>query len=148
MTNPLISATAMQLSIVMLGLTGALDQAGGDVERAAENTGAVEDWSEAEPEVRACVLLTTAWGAGEGPAPIVPEGAHPDIAPYVEDFHKYAEAHPADQSETFHGENFPAMPLPGQAGTLASSLGFDRDDLEISFGVALVLLAAARKVGK
>ena len=34
------------------------------------------------------------------------------------------------------------------SGALASSLGFDRDDLEISLGIALVLLDAARKVGK
>jgi len=138
--------TAMQLPGVLLALTEALDQAGGDVERAVENGGAFEEWAEAEPEVRSCLLLTAAWGAGEGPAPVVPEGAHPHIAPYVEDLHKYATAHPADQSKTFHGEHFPAMPLPGQAGALASSLGFDRDDLEISFGVTLMLLAAARQV--
>ncbi|MFI8365301.1 hypothetical protein ACIGD1_34755 [Streptomyces sp. NPDC085612] len=31
-----------------------------------------------------------------------------------------------------------------QAGALASSLGFDRDDVEISFKTVLLLLAVAR----
>jgi hypothetical protein len=144
MNNPQTFATATQLPAVMLGLTSALDQADGDVERAAENGGAFEDWAEAEPEVRACILLSAAFGAGRGPAPTMGDDMHPHVAGYVEDLHAYAAAFTADQSEAFHGPAFPAMPLPGQAGALASSLGFDRDDLEISFGVALVLLAASR----
>lgn len=144
MTSPQTFTTAMQLPGVLLTLTGALDQADGDVAQAAENGGAFEDWAEAEPEVRSCILLSAAWGAGRGPAPAVPDGGHPHVAPYVEDFHQYAAAFPSDQSEAFHGAHFPAMPLPGQAGALASLLGFDRDDLDISFGVALVLLAASR----
>lgn len=137
--------TAMQLPEVLLTLTNTLDHVhyAGDVERAAQDPEAFEVWAEAEPEVRACILLSAAWSAGRGPAPSVGDDVH--VAGYVEDFHKYAAAFGADQSEAFHGRAFPAMPLPGQAGALASSLAFDRDDLAISLRTALVLLDAGRK---
>ncbi len=137
-------ATAMGLPPVLLTLTDALERSDLDPSLAALDATAAETWAEAEPEVRACILLSAAFGAGRGPAPTVGEGMHPHVAGYVEDFHKYAAAFGADQSEEFHGRAFPAMPLPGQAGALASSLGFDRDDLPISIGVAMVLLAASR----
>lgn len=137
--------TAMQLPQVLLALTGALEQADLNPARAALDAGASRLWAEAEPEVRACILLSAAFGAGRGPAPTVSDKMHPHVASYVEDFHQYAAAFGADQSEAFHGPAFPAMPLPGQAGALASSLGFDREDLPISIGVALVLLAASRR---
>lgn len=146
--NPHTFTTAMQLPAVLLALTGALEQAHDDVAIATQDGSAFERWVEAEPETRSCILLSAAWGAGRGPSPTVPDGAHPSIEGYVEDLHKYAAAHTVEQIEAFHGPHFPAMPLPGQAGALASSLGFDRDDNEITFGVALVLLAASRKASE
>lgn len=142
--------TAMELPHVLLTLCNGLDHVyyAGDLARVAEDPEAAEAWAEAEPEVRACILLSAAWSAGRGEAPTVPDDMHPHIAGYVEDFHRYAAAFTPDQSEAFHGKHFPAMPLPGQAGTLASTLGFDRDDLAISLGTALVLLAAGRKAGQ
>ncbi len=150
MTIPPGFDTAMQLPGLLLTLCNALDHVhyAGDLARIAQDPEAAEVWAEAEPEVRACILLSAAWGAGRGEAPTVPDDMHPHVAGYVEDFHRYAAAFASDQSEAFHGEQFPAMPLPGQAGALASSLGFDRDDLPISLGTALVLLAAGRKVGQ
>lgn len=148
MINPHTVVTAMQLPGVLMTITSALDGADGDPGRAAQNTDAIRAWDEAEPEVRSCLLLSSAWGAGRGQAPAVPDGMHDQVGPYVEDFHQYAAGFPDDQAEAFHGDTFPAMPLRGQAGALASSLGFDRDDLQISLGVVLVLLAAGRKAGQ
>lgn len=144
MTIPRGFDTALQLPSVLVALAGALERADLDPARAEADADVVDMWAEAEPEVRACILLSAAFGAGRGPAPTVPAGMHRYVAGYVEDFHRYAAIFGADQSEAFHGPAFPAMPLPGQAGALASSLGFDRDDLPISIGVALVLLAAGR----
>jgi hypothetical protein len=146
MTGPHTLGIAMQLPGVLLTLTSALDRHDNNPARAALDNGATEDWSDAEPETRAGILLSAAWGAGRGPSPVAPDGMPDAVDDYVADFHAYAAAQTADQSEAFHGRAFPAMPLPGQAGALASSLGFDRDDLYISLGVALVLLAAARRV--
>lgn len=145
MTIPHGFDTAMQLPPVLFALTGALEDADLSLAQATVDAGVAKVWAEAEPEVRACILLSAAFGAGRGPAPVVPDDMNPYVADYVEDFHRYAAAFSTDQSEAFHGRAFPAMPLPGQAGALASSLAFDRDDLPISVGVALVLLDASRK---
>jgi hypothetical protein len=141
--NPQTIATAMQLPAVLTALTDALDRHGDDPAAAALDAVALRTWVEALPEVRACILLSSAYGAGGSPSPTVPDKLGPVVAEYVPEFHRYAAASPPDQAEAFHGRGFPAMPLPGQAGALASSLGFDRDDLPISLGVALVLLAAS-----
>jgi hypothetical protein len=54
----------------------------------------------------------------------------------------YANQAREGDSEAFHGAGFPAPPLPGPAGILASSLGFDRDDVAVSLETALILLSA------
>lgn len=142
--NAHVFSTAMQLPSVLLALTDALEENDLDPVLAMHDDDIAEIWESAEPEVRAGILLLAAFGAGRGPAPVVGDGAHTHVEGYVEDLHKYAATFADDQSEAFHGLRFPAMPLPGQAGALASSLGFDRDDLHISLGTALVLLAASR----
>jgi hypothetical protein len=134
---------AAQLADLLVVLRDGLDQHDGDPARTALDPELAPLWRDVEPETRSALMLAAAYMAGSSPAPTVPDDMHPQVAPYVEDFHKYAAAFAPDQSEAFHGRHFPAMPLPGQAGALASSLGFDRDDLAISLGVALVLLAAA-----
>jgi hypothetical protein len=143
-TGPDIFGIAMQLPDVLLTLHEALARAGGDPVRAAQDTAVSEVWAAAEPEVRAGLLLSAAWTAGRGPEPTLPDGldAADAVAVYVPEFYRYAAAFGDDQSEAFHGRAFPAMPLPGQAGALASSLGFDRDDLAISLSTVLVLMAA------
>lgn len=141
---PFLLHIATQIPDVLMTLTEALDSTSDDPAAAARATAATKAWKAAEPETRAGILLSAAWGARSG-APVVPKGDSADIVSgYVEDFHRYATAFSDDGAEAFHGTGFPAMPLPGQAGALASSLAFDRDDLPISLRVALVLLVASR----
>lgn len=118
---------AMQIPDTTLSLTEVLEQYAGDVERAATHRGLLRTWTDAAPETRSALLLSLAWGARTGEL-----AAGEDTAcVYARDLHTYAHDFQSD-SEAFHGPRYPAMPLPGQAGALASSLGFDRDDNEIS----------------
>ncbi|WP_170198492.1 hypothetical protein, partial [Streptomyces chryseus] len=89
----------------------------------------------AEPETRACLLLNFAWHSREHD--VAPSEDH--AGEYAANLHRYA-ADFAGDSEAFHGPRFPAMPLPGQAGPLASSLAFDRDDCDISLKTMLLLM--------
>lgn len=99
----------------------------------------LDSWRGAEPEFRADLLLTFAWSSRDG---TVDPSTDTAASMYAVELHRYAHDFVGDATE-FHGARFPWMPLPGQAGSLASSLGFDRDDIEISLAVAL-LLATAR----
>jgi hypothetical protein len=128
----------MQIPDVTLDLRSTLDNHRGDVTRAAANRGMRRTWAAAAPETRSALLLNLAWhGRGQD----VPEDDGTPARGYAADLHRYASGFEGD-SEAFHGRGFPAMPLPGHAGILASSLGFDRDDTDISLGTVLILLSA------
>lgn len=133
--NPL--GIAMQIPDITLTLREVLDQYTGDAQRAAAHRGLLRTWTDAAPETRSALLLSLAWTARDNEP-----GANEDTAGlYARDLHEYARAFESG-SEAFHGPHYPAMPLPGQAGALASSLGFDRDDNQISLKTALLLLTA------
>lgn len=137
-----------QIPQVQDRLTAVLGEHGGDPSTAAGDNGLRRTWEEAEPETRAGLLLELAWAARSddvGTEKINAEDVSADFAAagwYAEDLHRYALLEQYDR-EKFLGEKFPVMPLPGPAGTLASSLGFDRDDLDISLGASLILMSAA-----
>jgi hypothetical protein len=131
----------MQIQDLTYDLSDALQEAGdrADPNTLAEQPDLLQTWTDAAPESRAAILLSLAWGSREQPAPTgVGHGAS-----YATDLHGYATAHTTG-SEAFHGQGFPAMPLPGQAGALASSLAFDREDTQISLACAMTLLILNR----
>jgi hypothetical protein len=134
---------AMQIPDVTMSLTEVMDQYRGDVDRAAGHKGLLRTWTEAAPETRSALLLNLAWAAREGQL----DAGEDTAALYAGDLHEYASTFEGD-SEAFHGAGFPAMPLPGQAGALASSLGFDRDDVEISLKTVLLLLTVVRRIAR
>lgn len=128
----------MQIPGVIMAMVETLEECGEDATRGAAHRGMVRTWLEAAPESRSAILLSMAWSARETSL----EG--PDPWGYAGELHQYAREFDGD-SEAFHGHSYPAMPLPGQAGALATSIGFDRDDAEVSLLAALLLLAAARR---
>ncbi|MDK1477006.1 hypothetical protein QNO07_27040 [Streptomyces sp. 549] len=132
--QPLPLRVAMQIPEVINEMTETLAKYGGTVERSALDDGLRRCWAEAEPETRACVLLTLAWSAQGDDIPLSDDTA----GVYADDFGKYVEAFEGD-SEAWHGKSFPMMPLPGTAGTLASSLGFDREETDLTLKTALLL---------
>ena len=136
---PHLLAIAMQIPDVLMDLQESLVDHGMDVSRTAQDTALLERWKQAEPESRAALLLSAAWGAREKELPTEPVTVGLE---YARDLHGYAKAE--TDSEKFHGVSYPAMPLPGQAGALASSYAFDRSDLRHSLRTVLILLAAAR----
>lgn len=131
----------MQIPSLSLDLREALERHRGDVDRAADDRGLLRTWELAAPESRSALLLNLAWSAREA-GPIDDDGT--PAGGYAADLHRYARDFAGD-SEAFHGKAFPAMPLPGQAGALASSVGFDRDDTDVSLGSALLLMAAIQQ---
>ncbi|MCX4871108.1 MULTISPECIES: hypothetical protein [unclassified Streptomyces] len=144
----------MQIADVSIDLRETMEQYKGDVQRASRHGGLRGRWAQAEPETRSALLLNLAWASREAELDYGADadGAFPEhldryAAGYAEDFHGYASGF-RDGSEAFHGKAFPAMPLPGQAGALASSLGFDRDDTDISLKTALILLAPVYKAAQ
>ncbi|WP_331718138.1 hypothetical protein OG985_50290 (plasmid) [Streptomyces sp. NBC_00289] len=138
---------AMQIPDVTMTLAEAIDRHP-LLEDALHDQEVTQTWERAEPETRAALLLSLAWGSREhGIYPgYLPDGADDYGYRTAEEFHQYARDF-AGSSEEFHGARFPMMPLPGQAGAFASSLGFDReeDGLDVSLRAALLLLAPARK---
>jgi len=131
--------TAMRMPGLTLLLCEVLrDESGGDVEVAARSARLVHAWTAAEPEVRAAELLDIAWRSR---AREIAEGSLPPEM-YAHDLNFSARTHEGDR-ESFRGPSFPGMPLPGQAGALASSLAFDRDDCEASLKTVLLLLREA-----
>lgn len=129
----------VQIQDVTISLTEVLDQYGGNVKRSVGHKGLLNKWTDAAPETRSALLLNLGWAAREGRL----DASQDTAGLYAADLYEYAKNFDGD-SEAFHGKRYPAMPLPGQAGALASSLGFDRDDLEISLKTVLLLLAAVR----
>lgn len=114
-----------------------LDDHDNDVNQAAADEDALAIWSEASPEARAAILLNLAWQTRAADLPAAAElstGGN-----YATELHRYGRTFTGDDV-AFHGNAFPALPLPGQAGALASSLAFDRDDLPISLETALLFL--------
>jgi hypothetical protein len=99
-------------------------------------------WDRAAPEARAALLLLAAWGARDAAAP----AADTPAGMYAAELHSYALQHTGTCTE-FTGTNWPHMPLPGPAGRLASSLGFDYGDADISLLVVLQLTAAHPDMG-
>ncbi|MFD9226120.1 hypothetical protein ACFWDI_40405 [Streptomyces sp. NPDC060064] len=131
----------IQIADVTLELRETLEQYRGDVEQAAGHRGLNQRWAEAEPETRSALLLNFAWNSREDDI----EFGEGHAARYASDLHRYAAGY-EEGSEAFHGVRFPAMPLPGHAGALASSLGFDRVHVEISLKTVLILMAPAYRL--
>lgn len=134
-------------AMIMTAFPEALHASRGlDVDQAQQDPALVAEWEQAEPEARAGLLLSVAWGSRDEEIDLSGLESGDRVAfqgaSYAKDFHDYAKASP--DSETFHGPSYPMMPLPGQAGALASSLGFDRDDTDISLRAALLLIAPVR----
>ncbi|MFE6189813.1 hypothetical protein ACFQ6U_35900 [Streptomyces sp. NPDC056465] len=134
---------AMQISDVTIDLRETLETYGGTAERAAIDGGLRRRWADAEPETRAALLLSFAWHSREADMTFADDHA----GLYASDFHQYAAAFEGDSS-AFHGPGFPAMPLPAQAGALASSLGFDREDTDISLKTVLLLMEPVYRAAK
>ena len=111
------------------------DQSGGDVERAARLPRLVRQWSAATPEVRSAVLLDLAWRSRQRE---LPRGSSPAEV-HAHDLNMHARTHRGVR-ESFRGSPFPTMPLPGAAGALASSLGFDPAAAETSLKTVLLLI--------
>ncbi|MBF6333477.1 hypothetical protein [Nocardia transvalensis] len=105
--------------------------------RAANNAVLQHDWARTAPQFRAALLLAFSWSSR------VATIAAADTAAglYANDLHRHACEFTGGPNE-FHGMKFPLLPYPGPAGILASSLAFDRDDLNISLETALILAAA------
>lgn len=141
---------AMQIADITTTLTEAVDHHT-FLEDVVYHPEVTRAWRQAEPETRAAILLSLAWGSrGHGIYPgFLPDGTDEHGWGLAETFHQYARDF-TGTSEEFHGPRFPMMPLPGQAGALASSLAFDQDedDLETSLRAALLLLAPARKAAR
>ncbi|HWU07518.1 MAG TPA: hypothetical protein VN520_14245 [Streptomyces sp.] len=133
----------MQIAGVTLDLRETLETYGGTAERAAIVGTLRRRWAEAEPETRAALLLNFAWASREAEMTFADDHA----GLYAANFHQYAANFEGD-SEAFHGPRFPSMPLPGQAGALASSLGFDREDTDISLKTVLLLMEPVYRKGQ
>ncbi|NEE30193.1 hypothetical protein G3M53_32680 [Streptomyces sp. SID7982] len=134
---------AMQTAGITLDLRETLETYGGTAERAAIVGTLRRRWADVEPEARAALLLTFAWASREAEMTFADDQA----GLYAAEFHRHASEFQGD-SEAFHGPRFPSMPLPGQAGTLASSLGFDREDTDISLKTVLLLMEPVYRKGQ
>mgnify|MGYP001074091538 CR=1 FL=1 len=126
----------LEIADLLEDLNGVLSHARGDSWKAASDRRLLHRWSNVAPETRSALLLNLAWGSRGGKLTVGEDTA----GLYASELHEYASAFDGD-SKAYHGSGYPAMPLPGQAGTLASSLGFDRDGLPVSLRTALILLA-------
>ncbi len=134
--------TELEIPDVLNELAAVLDEQGNAFDRAAEDEDLLESWSTSSPEARAGVLLRLAWQARTSQTLA---SAAPSIAgTYAEELLASARTFAADDRDAFQGPDFPALPLPGVAGALATRLSFNADDLPISLATALVLLAMAR----
>lgn len=131
--------TIMSIPDISISLGKAFAEHQGDVEQTADDITLLGRWIKAEPESRAAVLMSLAWLSREGD---VPDGAGA-AALYARDLHRHARDQNGDH-EAFFSTRYPAMPLHGQAGALATSVAFDREDTDISLKTALILLAEAR----
>lgn len=129
----------MQIPGVLIALRETLENHGNDVERAAADPETLRGWGASLPETRSALLLSLAWAARNG---ALGEDDESHGYGYAAELHRYAREF-IGGSELWHGSRYPSMPLPGQAGALASSLGFDREDVPISLKSALLLMAAA-----
>jgi hypothetical protein len=138
-----IMGIAMQIPDVTLSLVDVLEGYSDNVHRALKHQGIAQMWAQAAPETRSALLLNLGWASRES---VLEENEDmPSTGQmYAAELNRYAREHQGD-AESFHGKGFPAMPLPGSAGALASSVGFDRDDLDISRESVLILLALVRR---
>lgn len=127
-----------EIALLSAQILGTLAEYHNDPAPAATDADLRRAWADAEPETRAAMLLSHAWQTRTGTLPASAEDA---AHLYATELHTYARDHTGDGA-AFTGPAWPAMPLPGRAGALASSLGFDRDDLDISL-LCLLLLATA-----
>jgi hypothetical protein len=138
-----------QIPDVIAALDEALEANSDAVEDAADVPGLEQTWADAEPESRAAILHGLAWLTRKGPFWPTEPGEENDMADdpawmLADELHKYAIDF-TGSSEDWHGVRFPAMPLPGSAGALASSSAFDRDDNPVTLRTAMWLLAPVRR---
>ncbi|MFI7089726.1 hypothetical protein ACIBUR_39855 [Streptomyces anulatus] len=135
-------ALSTQIHQVVAELLNGLARYDGNVAPAALDSSVRFHWQEAEPETRACILLDSAMDHRTEP---LSPGSGPAHA-YARELHEAAAAFTGDRDD-WRGEHWPLMPLPGGAGSLASSLAFDRDDLDVSLEAALTLMTMGWKQG-
>lgn len=118
-------------------LRAALNRWGGP-DAAAKDADLADRWKDAELETRAALLLLLAWRSRH-------TSTLDESDPYyAAELNSHARTWTDDEAE-FFGDRYPNMPLPGPAGALATSVGFDRDEAEdgTSLTCALVLAAAS-----
>lgn len=135
--SPDVMELAVELLDVLHDLGNLLIELDNDVDQAAADEDALAIWSDTSPEARSAILLNLAWQTRENYQP----AGESTGADYAGALHRYAADFTGDDM-AFHGNAFPAMPLPAQAGALSTSIGFDRDDLPISLEIVLLFLAA------
>lgn len=139
--SPTAADTAMEVPGVLTELDRLLDDHDNLVDQALADDEALDIWTTATPEARSAILLNLAWQTRHAD---LPAGAELSTGgSYAIELHAYAKNFTGDDV-TFHGNAFPALPLPGQAGALASSLAFDREDLPISLETALRFLSMGK----
>lgn len=96
----------------------------------------MDRWRDAEPETRSALLLLLAWNSRDS---VVEDGD-----PYADELNQYARTHTGTGSvKSFFGDHYPKMPLPGPAGSLATSVGFDRDEADDGTSLTSALLLAS-----
>ncbi|GAA3172363.1 hypothetical protein [Nonomuraea salmonea] len=135
-------ATAVEVAELLIAAQAALADAHSDPAQAAADPSMRAGWERASGHARAALLLPPAWRARlAAPIEVEEYAGDRDAAAYAAALQKYAARHGAGDVMVFHGERFPQMPLPGSAGALATSLGFDEWDAEVCLETALILIA-------
>jgi len=127
--------TAVQIPDLMMNLTLALSEHHGDLDAAATDDVMVRNWVGVAFETRSAVLLMLAWGSKEAALTVSDDKA----GLYAAFLHSSARSFDGEVEE-FQGPTFPRLPFPGQAGALASWIGFDHGD-EAGLKAALILMS-------
>lgn len=138
MTIRCVLEISAELPLLLRGLGDAIARYP-TLDDVAKSTQVTDLWASASPESRAALLLRCGHHASTGSG-IPSDGS--DSARYASELAEAARHVPRDARECC-GEAFPAPPLPGPAGALATSLGHDRDDLDTSLRTAVILLGEA-----
>ncbi|MFI6469806.1 hypothetical protein ACIBL5_06010 [Streptomyces sp. NPDC050516] len=133
---------AQEARLFALLIEGALVSHNGDAALASERSGGLRDlWAALEPEVRRYLLLfatwpvrNTSWHGGGSMA----ERYAAELARFAT---RWAAKNPGAGWAAF-------CSAPHSAFSLASSLAFDRDDLDVSWTTAVLLLARAGRAAK
>jgi hypothetical protein len=133
---------AQEARLFALLIEGALVNHDGDATRTSERSGGLRElWAALEPEVRRYVLLFATWPVRSTPWPDVDGLAERYAAELARFAAQWAAAHPGAGWAAF-------CSAPHSAFSLASSLAFDRDDLDVSWSTAVFLLARSGRTAQ